>query len=163
LDVQRLENSTCRVIDARRSAAFFNFEHLPVTLAASGAPQPIRRHKKPPGSSINSVTFANMNALLKQHLPQIEQACRNAGVMRLFVFGSVLTDQFGDGSDVDFVAEFVAMLPADYAERYFQLCEALEAILERPVDVLTPAGIRNPIFRRELEQKRQLLYSLPAA
>ncbi len=104
-----------------------------------------------------------MQALLKQHLPQIEQACRAAGVRRLFVFGSVLTDQFKEDSDVDFMAEFAPMPPADYADKYFQFCEDLEFILQRPVDVLTPAGLRNPIFKREVETKRQLLYALPAA
>lgn len=104
-----------------------------------------------------------MHTILKKKRPQIEQACRAAKVRRLYVFGSVLTDGFGDDSDIDFIAEFEPMAPEDYADCYFQLCEALEAILKRPVDVLTPAGIRNPIFRREVEKHRQLLYALPAA
>jgi predicted nucleotidyltransferase len=104
-----------------------------------------------------------MHPILEKHLPQIEQACQAANVRRLFVFGSVLTDRFGEESDVDFIAEFAPMTPEDYADHYFLLCEELEAILQRPVDVITPAGIRNPIFRIELEKHRRLLYSLPAA
>lgn len=104
-----------------------------------------------------------MYAILENNLPQIEQACRAANVRRLFVFGSILTDRFGEDSDVDFIAEFAPMSPEDYADRYFQFCEDLEIILSRPVDVLTPAGIRNPIFRNELEKHRQILYALPAA
>lgn len=104
-----------------------------------------------------------MQTILEKKLPQIKQACQAASVRRLFVFGSILTDRFREGSDVDFIAEFAPMAPEEYADRYFQFCDDLEAILERPVDVLTPACIRNPIFRSELEKHRQLLYALPAA
>ena len=115
------------------------------------------------GKSAKNLIFVFMHPILEKHLPKIEQACRAAKVRRLFVFGSVLTDQFGENSDVDFIAEFAPMTPEDYADHYFQLCEDLEAILQRPVDVITPAAIRNPIFQIELETHRHLLYSLPAA
>ena len=45
---------------------------------------------------INGVTF-EINA--------IERLCRAAGVVRLYVFGSILTDRFGPDSDVDVLVE----------------------------------------------------------
>jgi uncharacterized protein len=38
-------------------------------------------------------------------LPRIADACRRAGVVRLYVFGSILTDRFHDESDIDFLIE----------------------------------------------------------
>ncbi|MFZ4430621.1 MAG: nucleotidyltransferase family protein [Phycisphaerales bacterium] len=38
-------------------------------------------------------------------LPRIAEACRRAGVVRLYVFGSVLTNRFGPDSDIDFLIE----------------------------------------------------------
>lgn len=38
-------------------------------------------------------------------LPSIDAACRRAGVVRLFVFGSILTDRFHEGSDIDLLVE----------------------------------------------------------
>jgi uncharacterized protein len=36
---------------------------------------------------------------------QIARACRAAGVVRLWVFGSILTDSFGPQSDIDLLVE----------------------------------------------------------
>jgi predicted nucleotidyltransferase len=36
---------------------------------------------------------------------RIGDACRRAGVTRLYVFGSILTDQFGPDSDIDLLTE----------------------------------------------------------
>lgn len=38
-------------------------------------------------------------------LPRIGTACRRVGVVRLFVFGSILTDRFSEGSDIDMLVE----------------------------------------------------------
>ncbi|CAN5729716.1 hypothetical protein BH11PLA1_BH11PLA1_05870 [soil metagenome] len=38
-------------------------------------------------------------------LPRIADACRRAGVVRLYVFGSILTDRFRDDSDIDLLIE----------------------------------------------------------
>jgi uncharacterized protein len=38
-------------------------------------------------------------------LSRIGAACRRAGVVRLFVFGSILTERFHEGSDVDLLVE----------------------------------------------------------
>ncbi len=35
---------------------------------------------------------------------------------------------------------------------------ALEAVFDRPVDLLTERSIRNPIFRRSIEKKRLRVY-----
>lgn len=38
-------------------------------------------------------------------LPRIAAACRAAGVLRLFLFGSILTDRFREDSDIDILVE----------------------------------------------------------
>lgn len=104
-----------------------------------------------------------MNHILQQNLPQIHLACQQAQVKHLYVFGSVLTPRFSSSSDVDFIVEFAPMQPEDYADRYFELCDALEKVLNRKVDLLTEASIRNPFFRKEVEATRQIIYPLPQA
>jgi predicted nucleotidyltransferase len=42
---------------------------------------------------------------------RIGAACRRAGVLRLFVFGSILTDRFGPGSDIDLLVETDPLRP----------------------------------------------------
>jgi predicted nucleotidyltransferase len=51
-----------------------------------------------------------MKSMLRLHgitfdLPRITAACRRAGVVRVFLFGSILTDGFHDGSDIDLLVE----------------------------------------------------------
>jgi hypothetical protein len=38
-------------------------------------------------------------------VPRISAACQRAGVVRLFVFGSILTDRFTPDSDIDLLIE----------------------------------------------------------
>lgn len=45
-------------------------------------------------------------------LPRIQTACRRAGVVRLFLFGSILTDRFGPESDIDLLVETDPRNPA---------------------------------------------------
>ena len=54
----------------------------------------------------------------------------------------------------------------NYAARYLNFADALEALFDRPVDVVIERSIRNPHFRRAVEATRQHVYddrNTPAA
>jgi predicted nucleotidyltransferase len=51
--------------------------------------------------------------------------------------------------------------PANYAEAYFGLREALQALSGRPIDLLTEAALENPHLRRRVESERRTLYRAP--
>lgn len=87
---------------------------------------------------------------------QIEALCRGLAVRRLDVFGSATGDSFGSGSDVDLLVEFES---ATDFYRYFDLKERLEAILERPVDLVTLSSLENPFFREPVMATRQTIYA----
>jgi len=46
----------------------------------------------------------------------------------------------------------------EYTESYFQLLFSLEDILEKEVDIITERSVKNPYFRRELEETKVLFY-----
>ena len=72
--------------------------------------------------------------------------CRENGIQRLEVFGSVARGQARRGSDVDLIATFKEPVGL----RFFALSEAMAAILGVPVDLLTREsvdGMTNP-FRK---------------
>ena len=79
-------------------------------------------------------------------------------VNKLFVFGSVLKDTFTNESDIDFVVDFEKLDLSDYADNYFDLKDQLESIFNRPVDLLEEKGIRNPYFRKQIENEKHLIY-----
>jgi uncharacterized protein len=89
--------------------------------------------------------------------------CTRFHVRRLDLFGSAATDHGFDSerSDLDILVTFDPLGPADYADAYFGLCEALEVLSGRPVDLLTEAALENPYLRKRVEHERRRLFPLP--
>lgn len=88
-----------------------------------------------------------MHPLIENNRAAIEALCREFGVARLEVFGSIMTNTFDEESDIDFIVHY----PEDYdfgpwAGRYLELQERLEAILGRDVDLVMASAIRKPRF-----------------
>lgn len=95
---------------------------------------------------------------LEHHLPDIYKLCKSHKVKALYAFGSVLTEDFSDKSDVDLVVDFQSFDVLDYADNYFDLKFSLEDILKRPIDLLEEKAIKNPYFKQNLNKQRQLIY-----
>ncbi len=98
--------------------------------------------------------------VIDEHRSEIEALCQRFGVARLDVFGSALGETFDlQTSDVDFLVEFTDPTASSYADDYFGLKEALEAVLHRPVDLITRPSVRNPYFLGRIEATRELVYA----
>jgi predicted nucleotidyltransferase len=100
-----------------------------------------------------------MHPLIEEHLNAIRELCREFGVARLEVFGSVMTDEFDDGSDVDFIVEY----PEGYefgpwAGRLLDLEGRLATLLDREVDLVMSSALNNKWFKREADKTRTVLY-----
>jgi uncharacterized protein len=81
-------------------------------------------------------------------------------VRRLYLFGSATGDDFDEASsDVDVLVEFEVGPGFDHFGAYFALKEGLEAILSRPVDVVTASSVKNPYLRDRITQTKELLYA----
>lgn len=63
------------------------------------------------------------------------------------MFGSVLRDSFNEGSDIDFIVDFLDISLEEYANNYFDLKFSLEELLKRKVDLLENKALRNPLFK----------------
>ena len=88
---------------------------------------------------------------------EIAKLCERLGVRRLELFGSAATG--ASPRDFDFLVDLGERSPEEYADAYFNLREALEALFSRPVDLVTAPSVRNPFFRQRLEQTRSMLYA----
>lgn len=97
---------------------------------------------------------------IQQQRGELEAICRRFGVSRLEVFGSAATGSFREeSSDLDFLVEFELPAGPGYADRYFGLLEALEALFGQPVDLVVSSAIKNPYFRESINKTRALLYA----
>lgn len=98
-----------------------------------------------------------MNAL-KSYTSAIAKLCEVHQVKTLYAFGSVLTNKFTDRSDIDLIVDFKPLDVLDYADNYFNLKFSLQDILKRPIDLLEDKAIKNPYFRKAINQQKQLVY-----
>lgn len=85
---------------------------------------------------------------------RIADFCQRHHVRRLALFGSVLRDDFGSGSDVDVLVEFERDHVPGFA--FFDLQEELGAILGHQVDLHTPGSLsryfRDRVVREAEDQ-----------
>ena len=95
---------------------------------------------------------------IEQYLTQIQQLCRQHKVSELFVFGSVLRDSFNEGSDIDFIVDFLDISLEEYANNYFDLKFSLEELLKRKVDLLENKALRNPYLKESIDSTKLLVY-----
>jgi uncharacterized protein len=101
---------------------------------------------------------------LLAHRDAIAALCRTHGVAALEVFGSAADGGFDpEHSDYDFIARFAPRDDESLARRYLSFADALEALLGRPVDLMTDHPIENPYLARAIAASRQLIYAEPAA
>lgn len=74
--------------------------------------------------------------LLREHYPIL---AAEYGVKRIGIFGSHAKGTLQETSDVDLIVEFER--PIGF--RFMEFVEYLERLLNRKVDVLTPAGVQG--------------------
>lgn len=101
-----------------------------------------------------------MSPSIDEHRAELAGLCRRFRVLSLSLFGSATRDDFDPArSDYDFLVDFQALPPGQYADTYFGLLESLEILLGRPVDLVVASAIKNPYFRESVEQTKALLYA----
>jgi uncharacterized protein len=96
--------------------------------------------------------------LIEKNIDTIIRLCKKHKVKALYAFGSVLSDRFSDKSDIDLVVDFDQVSLLEYADNYFDLKFALEDSLRRPVDLIEGKAIKNPFFKKSVDQQKKLIY-----
>ncbi len=95
---------------------------------------------------------------LDRYKDDINKLCLENKVKTLYVFGSVLTNQFTKKSDIDLVVDIDSNDPFDYADSYFNLKFALQDLFKRKVDLLENKAIKNQYIRENIEKSKMLIY-----
>ena len=85
---------------------------------------------------------------------QVTEFCERHHIRRLALFGSVLRDDFGPGSDVDVLVEFEAGRTPGLG--FFRLEEELSVLLGRRVDLNTRASLSRHLRDRVLFDARDV-------
>nr|VFJ58527.1 MAG: hypothetical protein BECKDK2373C_GA0170839_10664 [Candidatus Kentron sp. DK]VFJ60573.1 MAG: hypothetical protein BECKDK2373B_GA0170837_109319 [Candidatus Kentron sp. DK] len=94
---------------------------------------------------------------IEPYLDEIRRLCKDFGVKELTLFGSALTDEFHDASDVDFFVELDDSPKG--LKRYLALNRELGKLLERPVDLVMPNAVKNEALLRHMRREVQNCYA----
>ena len=95
---------------------------------------------------------------LKPFKKEIDDLCKKNHVARLYVFGSVLRDDFNPDSDIDFLVDFDESDPVAYSDLYFAFSDSLKKTLGRKIDLIELRAIKNPYFQKEVDENKTLIY-----
>ncbi len=95
---------------------------------------------------------------IDKYSADIKRLCALYNVRALYVFGSVMSTQLTEKSDIDFIVDFDAIDLKLYADNYFNFKFSLQQILKRPVDLIEQKAIKNHYFKQAVNKTRKLVY-----
>jgi predicted nucleotidyltransferase len=95
---------------------------------------------------------------INKHIKNLNAICKKHQVNKLFVFGSVLTDNFKEESDIDFLVSFNHMDLYGYFDNYMSLKSELEKLFGRSVDLVEEQVLKNPILINNINKNKKLIY-----
>jgi len=84
--------------------------------------------------------------------------CKVHKVKELYLFGSAVTGNFTDKSDLDVLVEINEPDPLIRGELLLSLWNELELCSGRKVDTLTPSSLRNRYLIESINNTKRLLY-----
>jgi predicted nucleotidyltransferase len=101
-----------------------------------------------------------MVALLDDKTEALAALCRKYNVVRLYVFGSALRDDYRAGeSDIDLLVEFAPIGGHAKMHAYFDMLDELRELLGTKVDLVMAGAVRNEYIAREIEATKRVLYA----
>ena len=95
---------------------------------------------------------------VEKKISSIQSLCIQHEVDKLYLFGSILSANFNEKSDIDFLVRFKNIELLKYADNYFDFKFSLEELLNRPIDLLEEQSIKNPYFLDALNETKRLIY-----
>ena len=100
-----------------------------------------------------------MQSLLANKKEDLKRICQLLNVKRLYVFGSAVSREFSDDSDIDFLISFTENLThEEYTDNFFTLHYKLRELFDREIDIVTERTLSNPYFIESVNESKELIY-----
>jgi predicted nucleotidyltransferase len=111
--------------------------------------------------AMSANTTQEVETRLGVSLDRLAAFCRSHDIQQCDLFGSVLTEQFGPGSDVDVLVTFSkGRTPSLFG--HMRLESGLSDLIGRPVDLITMAALKaseNDLLQDEILASRRTVYA----
>ena len=99
-----------------------------------------------------------MKFSLNQNIKTIVHILKQHKVQKAYVFGSVVSDNFTESSDIDILIYFDKIPFKGYADNYFDMVFQLEKALNRKVDLVAAHTLKNAYVIASIDQNKILLF-----
>jgi len=100
-----------------------------------------------------------MQKILEKNMLDLKNLCLAFGVKKLYVFGSAVSGNFRDDSDIDFLLTMSENLTIqEYTDNYFSLQHKLRELFNREIDIVTERTLSNPYFIESIDETKELIY-----
>jgi predicted nucleotidyltransferase len=96
--------------------------------------------------------------LIDNNIESLKRLCNIYNVDKMYLFGSALTPNFTEKSDIDFLVKFKPIELSQYFENYIHFKENLQSLFGREVDLLEEQTLRNPILIKSINRSKELVY-----
>jgi len=96
--------------------------------------------------------------LTAQHIEGLKDLCRMYNVDKMYLFGSAVTSNFSEGSDIDLLVRFKPFNLEGYFDNYISLKTQLKSLLGREVDLVEEQTLKNPILINSINRNKELIY-----
>ena len=107
-----------------------------------------------------------MQPIIQNNKEKIALLCQKHHVKILYVFGSVVTSNFSENSDIDFLYKIdIDNFPGwdsgdyDYTDNLLSLEKELTNLLGRKIDLVPDIHIPNKYFRMSIDKSKQMIYA----
>ncbi len=100
-----------------------------------------------------------LHPFIQKKLPGIRSLMSRHHVLRAYVFGSGVSHEFNENSDIDVLIDVDETLdPVELGGHLWDLQFSLEDMLGRKVDLLTSRSLKNAFFIKQVEATKELIY-----
>ena len=98
-----------------------------------------------------------MKFSFEEYSSGISRICATYGIKSLTAFGGVLSDEFNEESDIDFLLELFGA--ENGMVRYMNIKRELEELFQRSVDLVMPRSITNERLKRYIYEQTRTVYA----
>jgi hypothetical protein len=96
--------------------------------------------------------------IIEKNGGDLKKLCMLYNVDKMYLFGSALTANFNNESDIDFLVKFKSIDLSIYFDNFLGFKENLEKLFGRKVDLIEEQTLRNPILIKSINSSKELVY-----
>ena len=96
---------------------------------------------------------------INKYKNKLDKIFKNHSLTKVYLFGSSLTENYNENSDLDFLLNFEENL--DYKKRgelIWSLHDKLKDLFNREIDLVNEKYLKNPYLIDEIKNTRKIIY-----